>query len=88
MCGVMPISRSLARIAGSASSQFPRCFDEWDISDVEEQGIVVTGIEGEFANGFQNGRPSMSPVVPPISVMMNIRFGLLADLLMRFEFRP
>jgi hypothetical protein len=33
--------------------EFAGRFDEWDVGDVEENGIVVADFEGEFANGFE-----------------------------------
>ncbi len=49
--------------------EFARRLDVGDEGDVHDEHVAETRLELELADGLQEGRPSMSPVVPPISVM-------------------
>src|ERR1051325_10014651 len=41
------------RLLSGFGLEFPGGFDEWDVSDVEENRVVVANFESEFANGFE-----------------------------------
>src|SRR5213079_1551855 len=43
--------------------------DEGDEREVDEQRIVAADLLAELTNGFQERSDSMSPTVPPISVI-------------------
>ena len=63
------MERSSDRVLGGLGFEFAGGADEGQQGDVDVGQVVATHVLPEFTDGFEEGQCSMSPTVPPISVI-------------------
>jgi hypothetical protein len=71
-------------LLGGLGLEFAGGLDERDVGDVDEDGVVRPCSRANSRMASRNGSPSMSPVVPPISVMSTSALDAAVTSLMRF----